>query len=227
MLELNNICKSYPSPSSEGFVTVLSEVFLLVKAGESIAIIGPSGSGKTTLLNLIGALDQPTTGSINLFGSDLADLNDIQRAKIRNQDIGFIFQLHHLLPQCTVLENVLIPTIPFGLKEERDNYEKQARELLSRVGLGGHLNYFPPQLSGGELQRVAVARALINQPKLLLADEPTGALDKKNADKLGQLLISLNKEKGSTLIVVTHSRDLAQNMDRIFSLIDGQLIPSK
>ncbi len=226
-LELKNISKAYEIPSGEGRVTVLKDISLRISQGESIAIVGPSGSGKSTLLNIIGALDRPTSGSVTLAGKNLAELTDSELSKVRNQDIGFVFQLHHLLPQCTVLENVLIPTIPLGLNDEEENVKIRAKELLEKVGLEQHFYHFPAQLSGGELQRVAVVRALINTPKLVLADEPTGSLDRESSENLGQLLVRLNKNEGLALIVVTHSIELARLMDKVYTLRDGKLEISK
>ena len=193
-------------------------------AGESVAIIGPSGCGKSTLLNIIGTLDQPTSGSVWLDGQDLSQQNEQQLAAIRNQQIGFIFQSHHLLPQCSVMENVLVPTIAEKKSKTRGGALERAEKLLRRVGLGERLHHRPGQLSGGERQRVAVVRALINQPQLLLADEPTGALDRASAQGLAQLLVELNREEKVTLIVVTHAIDLARQMGRIVELRDGQLV---
>lgn len=223
LLELKNISKTYEIPSGEGQAIVLRDISLQVNQGESIAVVGPSGSGKSTLLNIIGALDRPTSGIVTLTGKNLADLEDSELSKIRNQDIGFVFQLHHLLPQCTVLENVLIPTIPLGLNREDENVKIRAKELLEKVGLEKHFYHFPAQLSGGERQRVAVVRALINTPKLVLADEPTGSLDRESSENLGQLLLQLNKEEGMALIVVTHSMELARLMDKVYKLRDGKL----
>lgn len=223
LLELKNIEKKYEIPSGKEQITVLKDLSLHVARGESIAVVGPSGSGKSTLLNIIGALDKPTSGLVTFAGKNLADLDDSELSKIRNKDIGFVFQLHHLLPQCTALENVLIPTIPLGAKKENEEVRSRANKLLERVGLDKHMDYFPAQLSGGELQRVAVVRALINRPKLVLADEPTGSLDKESSDNLGQLLIQLNKEEAVTLIVVTHSIELARLMDKVFNLRNGKL----
>ncbi len=222
-LELKNISKTYKIPSGEGQMTVLRDISLGVSQGESIAIVGPSGSGKSTLLNIIGALDRPTSGSVTLAGQNLAELGDSELSKVRNQDIGFVFQLHHLLPQCTVLENVLIPTIPLGLNGEEENVKTRAKELLEKVGLEQHFFHFPAQLSGGELQRVAVVRALINTPKLILADEPTGSLDRESSENLGQLLVQLNKNEDVALVVVTHSMELASLMDKVYTLQDGKL----
>lgn len=223
LLELKNIEKKYEIPSGKEQITVLKDISLHVARGESIAVVGPSGSGKSTLLNIIGALDKPTSGLVIFAGKNLADLDDSELSKIRNKDIGFVFQLHHLLPQCTALENVLIPTIPLEAKKESEEVRSRAIKLLEKVGLDKHMDYFPAQLSGGELQRVAVVRALINRPKLVLADEPTGSLDRESSDNLGQLLIKLNKEEAVTLIVVTHSIELARLMDKVFNLRNGKL----
>ncbi len=214
LLELTHVSKSY------GAVEVLRDVNLQLTAGERMAIIGPSGSGKSTLLNLMGALDVPTRGTMNLDGRDLSHLTENELAGIRNRQIGFIFQLHHLLPQCTVLENVLIPTLT-GHTTDADY--ARAERLLERVGLKHRLTHRPGELSGGECQRVAVVRALINQPKLLLADEPTGSLDHASATNLGQLLTELNKEEGVALVLVTHSLELARQMPRVLELRDGEL----
>jgi lipoprotein-releasing system ATP-binding protein len=223
LLELKNISKIYQSPSGSETRTVLDDLSFEVNAGESIAILGPSGSGKSTLLNIIGSLDKPTTGQVILDGENLSDLDQNNLAKIRNKKIGFIFQLHHLLPQCSVLENVLIPTLANSNKNDKINYEERALELLKRVNLEGHSDHHPAQLSGGEQQRVAVIRAMIHQPPILLADEPTGSLDQGSAEKLAQILMSLNKEENVTLIVVTHSTKLAGHMGRIYNLNDGKL----
>ena len=223
LLELKNITKSYQSPSGSESRTVLDDLSLEVKVGESIAILGPSGSGKSTLLNIMGSLDKPTSGKVFLEGQNLSELNDINLAKIRNKKIGFIFQLHHLLPQCTVLENILIPTLADGNKNEEIDFEPRARDLLKRVNLENHLDHRPAQLSGGEQQRVAVIRAMIHQPPLLLADEPTGSLDQKSAENLAEILMTLNQEEKVTLVVVTHSEKLAGHMDRIYYLSNGNL----
>lgn len=223
ILELKKIRKDYQTPSGNETVNVLNDVSLQVDQGEAIAVVGPSGSGKSTLLNIIGALDKPTVGIVNFDEKNLSNLNDSELAKIRNREIGFVFQLHHLLPQCTVLENVLVPTIPLKSGKDNGSAESRAKQLLTRVGLENHFNYFPAQLSGGEQQRVAVVRALINQPKLILADEPTGSLDQVSSSKLGKLLIELNKEEGVTLVVVTHSIELARLMDKVYRIENGTL----
>ena len=224
LLELINLKKIFETPGIEKQLSVLNGINLKVDQGESIAIVGPSGSGKSTLLNIIGALDKPTSGIAKFDEKDLTKLDENELAKIRNREIGFIFQLHHLLPQCTVLENVLIPTIPRNLKKKNEEFISRAKSLLEKVGLEKHFDFFPAQLSGGEQQRVAVVRALINQPKLILADEPTGSLDKVSAENLGEILIDLNKSENVTLIVVTHSMDLANKMEKKYKLQDGQLI---
>jgi ABC-type lipoprotein export system ATPase subunit len=221
LLQLKNIFREFPSAEGGTPLEVLRGLSMDVARGESIAIVGPSGCGKSTLLNLIGTLDQPTDGAIAFDGRDLIALNDDELALLRNREMGFIFQNHHLLPQCTVMENVLVPTLAHGRATADD--EERARHLLNRVGLGERLSHRPGQLSGGERQRVAVVRALINQPQLLLADEPTGALDQTTADQLGQLLVELNAEKNLTLITVTHSEKLAARMTRTVELKNGQI----
>ena len=221
LLQLENISREFPSAENGEPLRVLRGLSLEIGPGESIAIVGPSGCGKSTLLNIIGTLDQPTTGKVTLDGQDLSTLDGNALAALRNREMGFIFQSHHLLPQCTVMENVLVPTLAHGQATAAD--EERGRRLLERVDLGDRLAHRPGQLSGGERQRVAVVRALINQPKLLLADEPTGALDQATADKLGQLLLELNQEENVTLITVTHSANLANRMARTLELIDGQL----
>ncbi len=203
---------------------MLKELSLEVARGESVAVVGPSGSGKSTLLHIIGTLDRPTSGSITLDGRDLGALDDRQLAEVRNRQIGFVFQSHYLLPQCTVLENVLVPTLASPDSVARKGAGDRAERLLSRVGLAERKAHRPGQLSGGERQRVAVVRALINQPQLLLADEPTGSLDHKSAQELGQLLLELNREEGVTLVVVTHALELARRMARVLELRDGTLL---
>lgn len=221
ILEVRNVAKVYESGGSGG-TEVLKKINLSLRRGESVAVTGPSGSGKSTLLNIIGTLDRPTSGEVILDGQDVLALSDTKLAGLRNTKIGFIFQLHHLLPQCSVLENVLVPTI-VGVSKEGEAPEKRARRLLERVGLSGRISYRPGQLSGGERQRVAVVRALINQPALLLADEPTGSLDRVAADNLSALLAELNKEEGVTIIMVTHSASPAAKMGRTLDLRDGEL----
>ncbi len=227
LLNLVNVTRRYDSPDNTGALTVLSEVTLQVARGESLAIVGPSGSGKSTLLQIIGTLDRPTSGTVALNGQDLNGLDDLQIAAVRNRQIGFVFQAHYLLPQCTVWENVLVPTLASSEKSLRDGAGERAERLLKRVGLGERRFHRPGELSGGERQRVAVVRALINQPQLLLADEPTGSLDHASAQQLGQLLLDLNHEEGVTLIVVTHARNLARRMGRVLELKDGRLAPAE
>ena len=223
ILELENVVKQYQAPDGSAATPVLRGVTLAISAGESLAIVGPSGSGKSTLLNIMGTLDRPTSGRMLLEGRDLADADDEALAAVRNRRIGFVFQLHHLLPQCTALENVLVPTLAPGAA--RSNAEADARRLLARVGLAERLAYRPGQLSGGERQRVALARALINRPAILLADEPTGSLDRASAEELGSILAELNRADGMTLVVVTHSSALASQMSRRLELRDGRLAP--
>jgi lipoprotein-releasing system ATP-binding protein len=224
LLKLTGVSKRYEAPDKPGALEVLTDVTLEIARGESLAIVGPSGSGKSTLLHIMGTLDRPTTGSVTLGDQDLGALDDQHLAAVRNQQIGFVFQAHYLLPQCTVLENVLVPTLALPKSKAHDGATERAERLLRRVGLGERIAHRPGELSGGERQRVAVVRALINQPQLLLADEPTGSLDHASAQKLGQLLLELNREEGVTLIVVTHALDLARLMGRVTELRDGRLL---
>ncbi len=226
LLEFRNVNKTYRAPDGGDAVDVLRGVNLQVAAGESVAIVGPSGSGKSTALNLIGALDKADSGEVIVDGRDVEKLGEQDLAAYRNTTVGFIFQLHHLLPQCTILENVLVPTLA-APKRDTTALHARAESLLDSVGLKHRLHHRPGELSGGERQRVAVARALINEPKLLLADEPTGALDRTNAARLTAVLVELNKAHGVTLIMVTHALELAQQMGRVFELIDGQLVEKK
>lgn len=223
LLELVNVSKSYPATEDGATLAVLKNVSLRIEASETLAIVGPSGAGKSTLLNIIGTLDRPDSGTVTLDGQDLSTLDDNQLATVRNHAIGLIFQMHHLLPQCTVLENVLIPTLAEKKASRKEEAVKRANRLLKRVGLEGRLNHRPGQLSGGERQRVAVVRALINEPKLLLADEPTGALDRAAADNLTELLLELNREEGVALIVITHALTLADRMSQKREISDGTL----
>jgi len=223
ILKLEQITKSYFSGNNPSGRLILDQLDLEVNAGERIAIVGPSGSGKTTLLNLIGTLDRPDSGKIHFDNQDLSVYNDQQLAGFRNEKIGFVFQMHHLLPQLTLLENVLLPTLA-NKKLHGKEILDHAQHLIARMGLAQVAHQKPSQLSGGECQRTAVARALINRPRMILADEPTGALDHQSAFNLTDLLVELNKEEGVTLIVVTHSMDVANKMDRIYSLEDGKLV---
>jgi ABC-type lipoprotein export system ATPase subunit len=232
LLQLIDVSKTYPAPPGAPPPVVLDGVSLTVAVGESLAVVGPSGCGKSTLLNIIGTLDRPTAGKVLLDGTDLAALNDNALAALRARQIGFVFQLHHLLPQCTIMENVLLPTLAAGAASgagsagaTAESPADRARRLLDRVGLSHRLTYRPGELSGGERQRAAVVRALINRPKLLLADEPTGALDHASAGSLGRLLVELNRDEGVTLIVVTHSLELAGQMHQAVLLRDGRCCP--
>jgi len=224
LLKLTDVSKRYESPTGAEAMSVLRDISLEIERGESVAIVGPSGSGKSTLLNIIGTLDRPSSGQVLLDSRDLSQLDEIQLATVRNREIGFIFQAHHLLPQCNVLENVLVPTLASKGASLRNGAVERAQRMLEKVGLGARLTHRPGQLSGGERQRVAVVRALINQPKLLLADEPTGALDRASSQNLADLLVQLNQDEGVTLIVVTHALDLAKRMGRRMELRDGQLM---
>jgi lipoprotein-releasing system ATP-binding protein len=220
-LQVHHLCKDYPTRS--GPLSVLRDLSLELHRGEALAVMGPSGSGKSTLLHILGTLDRPTAGSVRLNGTDPFALSERALADFRNRHIGFVFQDHHLLPQCTVLENVLIPTL-VGTRD-RARVVGEARGLLERVGLSGRLNHRPAELSGGERQRVAVARALIHHPVLLLADEPTGNLDRRTAQGVGQLLLDLHRQEQTVLVVVTHSTDLARTLPRRMEMLDGTLQP--
>ena len=223
MLELVHVAKRYDSPGDKQGLSVLKDITLKVQPGRSLSVIGPSGSGKSTLLNIMGALDHPTGGQVLFDGRNLAVLGEKELAQIRNKQIGFVFQLHHLLPQCTVLENVLVPTLADKKRPSMKEVNERAENLLERVGLKEFLLYRPGELSGGQRQRVAVVRALINNPKLLLADEPTGSLDKDSSENIAELLVELNKSEKVTLIVVTHSIGLAERMGQVMELSDGLL----
>ncbi|MHC4811675.1 MAG: ABC transporter ATP-binding protein [Planctomycetota bacterium] len=206
-------------------VDVLRDIDLEIQAGESVAIVGPSGSGKSTLLNILGGLLPPSTGMVVFEGGDLAAMGADELAVFRNEKIGYVFQDHHLLPQCTALENVLVPTLVRTDAARRSAAVERARRLLDEVGLGARTDHRPAQLSGGECQRVAVVRALINDPRLLLADEPTGSLDAEATEQIGQLLCKLNEAESVALLTVTHSEKLAERMGRRFELRDGTLVP--
>ena len=223
LVQLINVTKSYRSPAGLPVAGVLKDITLQIEPGESLVIVGPSGSGKSTLLNIIGALDRPTSGKVLFDGNDLAALSEEQLAEIRNQHIGFVFQLHHLLPQCTVLENVLIPTLVHKFSRRRHGDDRRAVDLLERVGLKDYSLYRPGELSVGQRQRVAVVRALINRPKLLLADEPTGSLDESTAESIADLLVEINRTESVALIVVTHSVKLAERIGPVMELTGGVL----
>ncbi len=219
IISCSKVSKSFSEVNNE--VVVLRDVNLVVKAGEQIAIMGPSGSGKTTLLQLLGLLDQQTQGTITIFGNNSKLLSQLELAKIRNQDIGFVYQLHHLLPEFTVIENVMMP-LCIGNKDKEFMFE-QAHKFLQAVGLEHKVYNFPYTLSGGERQRVALARALVARPRCLFADEPTGNLDKKNALLMVELMQKLNHEYKVALLIVTHDIHLAEKMERIYLLEDGIL----
>jgi ABC-type lipoprotein export system ATPase subunit len=222
ILQIQSVSKEYNASSETNAVHVLRDINLELTAGEIVAVIGPSGSGKSTLLNLAGSLDTPTSGQILFEGQDISHYDETQLAEFRNQKIGFVFQEHHLLPQCTVLENILVPTL---VKNSSTNSAivERAQSLLERVGLKERIHHRPGQLSGGERQRVAYVRALINEPSLLLADEPTGALDHETAKKIMQILIDLNQEYNVASILVTHALDLVKNLEHVYELKNGTL----
>lgn len=207
---VDKLTKSYPT--IDGELNVLRELSFTLNRGESLAVTGPSGTGKSTLLHILGSLDRPTSGSVSLVGIDLAELNDTQSAKFRREHVGFIFQDHQLMPQLTVFENVLIPAL--GESNNASAHERRAVELIEAVGLSPRSNHLPSELSGGERARVAVARSLLLRPTMVLADEPTGNLDPENAQKIGALLLDLQRLENNLLIVVTHSLDLAATMQR-------------
>lgn len=221
MIKVKNLTKTYETPGES--IQVLDRLDLTLAAGETAAIVGPSGSGKSTLLNLLGALDRPTSGSITIGDQDISTFSEEQAAAFRNHSLGFIFQQQHLLPQLNVLENVLVPRLAGDWQESAAETEKRALQLLENVGLSDRLRHLPWQLSGGEKLRTAVARALINRPKLILADEPTGSLDPASTDTVADLLLALNRDHGVTLVVVTHNLAIAQRMGKTFELRSGQL----
>ncbi len=218
-LLVQNLRKTYPT--RDGELVVLRDVNLTLEPGDALAILGPSGSGKSTLLYLLGTLERATAGVYKLDDAEPFRLNDTDLAAFRNRTIGFVFQDHHLLPQCSVLENVLVPTLAVG----GENLEPRARDLLARVGLSERLDHRPAEISGGERQRVAVARSLIHKPRLLLADEPTGNLDRATAQTVGKLLVDLHSQEKTILIVVTHSPELARMLPKQMEMLDGALVP--
>lgn len=220
ILQLSKVSKWYGSAAER---KILDGLDLSVSAGERFAIVGPSGCGKSTLLNILGTLDEPSQGDVVVGGISTKGLSEEAIAKVRSEKIGFIFQMHHLLPQCTALENVLVPTLALQEKPDAEEVALRAKELMERVGLGDKLNSQPGQLSGGERQRVAVVRSLINRPALLLADEPTGALDEDNAERLIELLVELNDSEDLALIVVTHDRDIARAVGEVRTLKSGKI----
>jgi len=221
MIEVRNLSKVYETPGEA--VRVLDGLELTVGTGEALAVIGPSGSGKTTLLNLLGAMDRPSGGTIRIGGRDITRDTPQEAGRFRNQSLGFVFQQHYLLPQLSVLENVLVPRLAGNWQESAAASESRARKLLDKVGLSHRLSHLPWQLSGGEKLRTGVARALLNRPRLLLADEPTGLLDQVATDQVADLLLQLNRDEAVTLIVVTHNAALACRIGRTFELVQGKL----
>ncbi len=220
VLEARAVDKNFQQ--GPAILQVLRGVTMHVAAGERLAIIGASGSGKTTLLQILGGLDRPSSGTVLIDGRDIHGLSERERGELRNRTLGFVYQFHHLLPEFSALENVAMPLLVRRIKVSEAR--SLARELLERVGLGERLDHRPHQLSGGERQRAAVARALVTRPKIVLADEPTGNLDGINAEAVFQLMLELNRERGTSLIVVTHDPRLAGRMDRLYELAEGQLV---
>ena len=219
LLEAKNISKSYSTP--RGPLPILNDVSLSLTAGDAISVVGPSGTGKSTFLYILGALDPPTSGEVTLDGRNPFTLSEKDVSEFRNTQVGFVFQDHCLLPQCTVLENVLIPTM-VGTPEK--DAQQRAKQLLDQVGLSHRLDHRPAELSGGEKQRVSIARAMIRNPKLLLCDEPTGNLDRHTALQVADLLVEINRVSKNILVVVTHSAELAGRFPKTFELVEGQLV---
>ena len=224
--ELLDITKDYLQPATGNMTRVLDHISLSIAADEALAITGPSGSGKTTLLNILGTLDRPTSGKVCMDGKDVEQMNEKQKASFRNRFTGFIFQQHLLLPQLTVLENVLLPVMPVKEKKYQEEARERALQLIERTGLKDHLFTYPARLSVGECQRTAVVRALINRPRLILADEPTGSLDARNAAIMTELLVELRETYGYALIIVTHDPEVARRMKVHYRLFNGKLHPT-
>ncbi|MBS7657215.1 ABC transporter ATP-binding protein [Candidatus Bathyarchaeota archaeon] len=219
MVRLQNVYKVYKTGEAE--IVALKDVSFNVDRGEYVTILGPSGSGKSTMLNIIGGLDRPTKGAVYVDGEDLQRLRDSKLARFRAEKVGFVFQFFNLIPTFTAFENIMVPAEILGLKREES--KERAKMLIRKVRLEERKNHFPHQLSGGEQQRVAIARALINNPVLLLCDEPTGNLDSKSGAEIVSLLREINEEQGATLVVVTHDQRIAQEADRVVELVDGQI----
>ncbi|HBA87565.1 MAG TPA: lipoprotein-releasing system ATP-binding protein LolD [Geobacter sp.] len=220
LLEVRNLYKSYGDGSAK--VEVLKGIDISVEAGDTIAMVGPSGAGKSTLLHVMGTIDRPTTGEVLFDGEQIFSLSDQPLAAFRNRSIGFVFQFHHLLPEFSALENVMMPLLIGG--EKRLQAEGRARQLLTDVGLSHRMTHRPGELSGGEQQRVAIARALVRSPRLLLADEPTGNLDMKTSEEVHDLLYSIQRSTGITLVIVTHNEHLAAGMARTIRVVDGRIV---
>ena len=225
MIQARNLTQRYPRADGKPPLTVLDGVDLEVKNGEVVAVLGPSGSGKTTLLGLLAGLDRPTEGSVHLDGADLDTLDEDGRAALRAERVGFVFQTFQLLPTLTAFENVLVPLelLPAGRRPDPAEADRRARELLDRVGLGDRVEHFPAQLSGGEQQRVGIARAFANEPRILFADEPTGNLDRETGHEVADLLLAVNRELGTTLVIVTHDLELARRAGRVVRLEAGRV----
>ncbi|MBL1321105.1 MAG: lipoprotein-releasing ABC transporter ATP-binding protein LolD [Methylophaga sp.] len=219
VLQCNHLAKSFHDGELD--TKVLTDVNLTVSKGDRLAIVGSSGSGKSTLLHLLGGLDEPTSGNVEIHGQDINSLSVNALSKLRNQSLGFVYQFHHLLPEFSAVENVAIPLIIGGMEPKQA--EQQAEDLLKKVGLGHRLIHKPSELSGGERQRAALARALITKPDCLLADEPTGNLDHRTASAIFDLILELNESLGTALVIVTHDVNLAAQMDTVLTLIDGKL----
>lgn len=221
VLILENISKSYKQ--NEGYLEIIKDSSLFVRSKETVAFVGPSGAGKTTLLQICGLLDTPTSGEIYINNQNIKNLTDIQKTVIRRDNIGFVFQFHHLLPEFSVLENVILPGL-VKATEKKKNIEERAKIILNDLGLSSKINNRPYQLSGGERQRVAIARAIINNPSIILADEPTGNLDPENADVVFNLLLKIVHDYNSSLLMVTHNVDLAKKLDRIITIKDKKIV---
>lgn len=221
VLILENISKSYKQ--NEGYLEIIKDSSLFVRSKETVAFVGPSGSGKTTLLQICGLLDTPTSGEIYINNQNIKNLTDIQKTIIRRDNIGFVFQFHHLLPEFSVLENVILSGL-VKATEKKKNIEERAKIILNDLGLSSKINNRPYQLSGGERQRVAIARAIINNPSIILADEPTGNLDPENADVVFNLLLKIVHDYNSSLLMVTHNIDLAKKLDRMITIKDKKIV---
>ena len=223
MIELDSVTKAFPDAAGAADRVVIDGISLTVGAGERMAIVGSSGCGKSTLLNLMGTLDLPTSGEVTIGGRAVSGMGEKELASLRSETIGFIFQLHHLLPQATVIENVMLPSLAWKGGPSQEQVRERAERLLEQVGLSGQRDQKPHQLSGGERQRVAVVRALINEPQVILADEPTGALDQERAGELTDLLVDLNEKEGVALVMVTHDPALAARMGKVLRITGGKL----